>query len=249
MFTVSPWIVSLFVALVIGMAGLTLLAVHRAGRSDNEPASTSRRWVALTVVGLALWLGIPLVLASRGILSDFSSFPSPFMRVTLVLLVIILFLTLVSPFGRRLASGLSLFALFGFQAFRVVVEVLLMLFHEAGMTPVQMTLEGRNWDIVTGLLALGLLVFFNKRTVSRMVYVVLNLIGLVLVINVTAVAFLSLPTPLQAFAAENTWVTHAPYILLPAFLVPLAMAGHFLSFRKLAMESATNTVLELSETA
>ena len=145
-------------------------------------------------------------------------------------------LNAVSPFGKRLASGLSLYALFAFQAFRLILEITLMLFHKQGLAPIQVTLEGRNWDILTGLLALGVLLFYKNRPLSRSAYVLLNLIGMGLVLNIIAVSILSLPIPMRVFTEDNTWITQAPFIWLPTFLVQLAISGHVLSFRKLLME-------------
>jgi len=236
MFTLSTFNFLLFVTLVFGMAGLTALAIGNAGSIFNEPLSTTKRWVFLAVVGLVIWLGVPFVLAKKGILSDFSDMPSPFMKMLFAFTLMTVMLSAVSPLGKRLANRFSLHTLFGFQAFRVAVEVSLMLLHKQGLAPVQMTIEGRNWDLVTGLLALAVMVFFKNKPLPKSTYAILNLIGIGLVINVVAVGFLSLPTPFQAFAGDNTWITTAPFIWLPTFLVELAIAGHIISLRKLLME-------------
>jgi len=135
----------LFVGLVITMVTLTVLAVHRAGSASNEPSSTSKRWALFTGVGIVLWLTTTFVLAKRGVAADFSSFPSPFMRLLLGFTVFNVLFNAISPFGKRLASGLSLYTLFGFQVFRVGVEILLFLFHKEGLAPIQVTLEGREY--------------------------------------------------------------------------------------------------------
>jgi hypothetical protein len=235
MFTLSIFNVVLFTTLVFGVAGLTLLVVRKAGHVNNEPLSTSRRSMVLTSTGLVIWLGVPFILAQKGVLADFSNMPSPFMKLLFTFTFMTVMLSAVSPLGKRLAMGLSLHTLFGFQAFRIVIELLLILLNKQGLAPIQMTLEGRNWDLVTGLLALGVLVFFRNKSLSKSTYTVLNLIGLGLAINVVVVGFLSLPTPFQAFAGDNTWITTAPFVWLPTFLVELAIAGHILSLRKLVM--------------
>jgi hypothetical protein len=245
MYTVSNSIIFLFSSLVFVMAGLTLHAVHQAGRVDKEHFSTTKHWVIFTGIGLVLWLAVQFMLAKKGLLADFSTMPSPFMKVLFASTMVTVMLSAVSPLGKRLAKGLSLYTLFGFQVFRIAVEILLMLLHKAEVAPVQMTLEGRNFDIVTGLLALGALLFFNKKKVSKSTYLVLNLIGLGLVINVVIVGFLSLPTPFQVFMNDNTWITHAPFVWLPTFLVQVALTGHILSFRKLLMEREPKVAVEL----
>jgi len=247
MSTLSTFNLFFFVVLVFTMAGLTVLAIGWAGRVDNEHLSTTRRWVFFTSVGLVLWLGVPFILAKTGILADFSNLPSPFMKILIAFTVMAVMLSAVSPLGKRLAKGLSLHTLFGFQAFRVLIEILLMLLHKEGLAPIQMTVEGRNWDLVTGLLALSVLIFFRNKSLSKSTYAVLNLIGLGLVINVVAIGFLSLPTPLQVFAGDNTWITQAPFVWLPAFLVQIALSGHILSFRKLIIERKTMPFMEFAK--
>ncbi len=247
MTTVSDSIVIQFLAVVFLVAELALLATRLAGRVDNEPASTSRRWTMGAMVVLALWLGIPFVLAKQNLLSDFSTMPAPFLKLMFVSTFVTVILSAVSPWGKRLAKGLPYQVLFGFQTFRVFVEALLVILHKAGVAPIQMTFEGRNFDIVTGVLALAVLIFFHEQQISKTTYAILNLLGLGLVLNVVIVGMLSLPTTFQVFHGDNTWVTHAPFIWLPAFLVQVAISGHILSFRKLLMERESKVNLELAE--
>ena len=247
MFTLSTFTVLLFVTLVFGMAGLTVLAIGRAGSVDNEPLSTTRRRTIITCVGLVFWLGIPFTLAKKGILADFSHMPSPFMKMLFAFTFLTVMLSAVSPLGERLAKGFSLHALFGFQVFRVMIEILLMLFHKQGLAPVQMTIEGRNWDLITGLLALVMVAFFKNKPLSKSTYTFLNLIGLGFVINVVAVGFLSLPTPFQVFPGDNTWITTASFVWLPTFLVELAIAGHVISFRKILIDRKAIHQMEITK--
>lgn len=62
---------------------------------------------------------------------------------------------------------------------------------------------------------------------------------LALLVNIMAVAVLSLPAPWRAFPDDppNELVLHFPYVLIPALFVMAALAGHSLVFRKLAREA------------
>ena len=53
---------------------------------------------------------------------------------------------------------------------------------------------------------------------------------------IVTIAVLSTPTPLRMYAHDpaNTFVTRLPWVWLPGFLVPAALLGHLLTFRKLA---------------
>lgn len=245
--TISNWLVIQFSAVVLVVAGCVVLATRLAGRGDLEPVVASRRWTVGAMIVVALWLGIPLMLAKQNVLNNFTRMPSPFMLILLASTVVTIILSAASPWGKRIANGFSFQALFGFQVFRILVETLLVIFHRAGVAPIQLTFEGRNFDIVTGVLALTVLIFFTSDRISKSMYAVLNLIGLGLLLNVVLVGFFSLPTLFRIFAGDNTWITQAPFIWLPTFLVQVALSGHILSFRKLLMERETNPVVAPAE--
>lgn len=232
----TNWISFQFISIVFLMAGLMILATRWAGRLEDEPASTSRRWTVGASVVIGLYLGVGFVLAQGGTLTDFSHMPSPFMKLLFTGTMINVMLSAVSPWGKRMVKGFSLQALFGFQVFRILVEALLMVLYKSGIAPIQMTVEGRNLDIITGLLALAVLILVKRDQLSKIAYAILNFLGLGLLLNVVIVGFLSLPTPFQVFTGDNTWITRAPFVWLPVFLVQIALSGHILSFRKLLME-------------
>jgi hypothetical protein len=147
-----------------------------------------------------------------------------------------------SPTGTRLVHSGPAFII-GFQVFRVAVEIFLWQGHRAGFVPVQMTFEGRNLDILTGLTAPIVAFLASRGRLPRTALLAWNLAGLALLINIVTVAILSTPTPLRVFMEEpaNTFVTTAPYIWLPAFLVPTAWLGHLLVFRSLRAKTQPQT--------
>lgn len=135
-----------------------------------------------------------------------------------------------------LLGYLSLRSLTQLQVFRVFVEVLLWLLFVQSLLPKQMTFEGRNWDILSGLTA-----FLAARFLltSKRWMIAWNLLGLGLLINIVTIAILSMPTPIRVFNNEpaNTIVTQFPFVFLPTFLVPLAYILHLMSLRKLVAKS------------
>ncbi len=67
-----------------------------------------------------------------------------------------------SSVGARMTTQLPVVALVGFQAFRLLLEVVLHRLHVEGVIPVTMTWGGPNLDVLTGVLALaGHLVLFR----------------------------------------------------------------------------------------
>ena len=105
----------------------------------------------------------------------------------------------------------------------------------AGKLPVQMSFEGRNFDVLTGLAALpvGYLVL-KKKAGWRKIIVAFNIMGMLLLLNILIIAVLSMPTPIRYFMNEpsNTLIGQFPFVLLPAVLVPVAYTMHIFSLRQ-----------------
>jgi hypothetical protein len=175
-------------------------------------------WLAVT--GLAGWLGL---------VRDFQRLPPP-MFVLLLAAAGLTVVTAISRVGSRLVAEAGIVWLVGMQAFRIGVEIFLDCGHRVGMVPVQMTFEGRNWDIVSGVSAVGIAWLAAKRQAPRWLILLWNCVGLGLLLNIVVIAVLSMPTSLRRFHNEpaNTFITYFPYIWLPTFLVQLGLFGHLL---------------------
>lgn len=130
----------------------------------------------------------------------------------------------------------SLKVLTQLQVFRVFVEIILWLLFIQNLIPVQMTFEGFNWDVLTGITSLLAARYLLN---SKGGLIAWNIFGLLLLVNIVTIAILSMPTPLRVFDNEpaNRIVTIFPFIYLPTLLVPMAYILHFLSLRKLLMKS------------
>ena len=126
-------------------------------------------------------------------------------------------------------------SLVGLQVFRVFVEIVLWLLFIQNIVPVQMSFEGRNFDVLTGISApIAAYLLVN----NRIALFIWNICGLALLANILTIAILSLPTPLRVFMNEpaNTIVVHFPFVWLPGLLVPMAYGLHFLSLRQLGIK-------------
>ena len=117
------------------------------------------------------------------------------------------------------------------------VEILLWALFATGLAPVQMSFEGWNYDVFSGLFALPVaaLAFDGMTTRRRGLALGYHIVGLLLLLNILVIAVLSMPTPIRQFHNEpaNTIVAHFPVIWLPAVLVPFALMGHVLGIRQL----------------
>jgi hypothetical protein len=222
-----------FVALVVLVGARLPIGAWRAGDPDQSPRERAR-WTAFACAALALVLAISGGLAARGTLRDFSSFPPPLIRLVAATAVFTVVLAM-TKLGARLAFGLPVATLVTFQAFRVVVEIFLWGLHKQGFIPVQMTFEGRNFDILSGLSALVLGPLLRRGGIPREAVWAWNVAALLLLLNIVTVAVLSMPTRMRVFYSEppNVLVAEVPFVFLPTILVQAALFGHLLVFRRL----------------
>ena len=154
-----------------------------------------------------------------------------------------------SALGLRIAQALPLYALVGFQVFRLPLEFVLHEWYMQGVLPVQMTYAGRNYDIVTGFLALGLAPLLALGKLSRRSAWAFNLIGSALLLNVVQIAIRSSPVPLRTYMNEPPVLLalHAPYTWIFPVCVGGALVGHALTFRRLL--GAEQPLLDARETS
>lgn len=225
------------IALVAVLAIAFIVAVRNSGES-GESNTEKMYWVGIAGLIVFLWLGTSALIAKSGMLMEFTRRPPPFVLMAFGFILATAVLAL-SPVGTRLVRGVNIGWLIGFQAFRILVELWLHQLFQEGVTPVQMTFAGRNFDIISGLFGLALGLWALKTQPPRWAIWLFNLVGLGLLINIVTIAILSTPTALRQFFNEpaNTFVAHWPYVWLPTFLVQAAWFGHLLVFRWLRRKS------------
>ena len=114
--------------------------------------------------------------------------------------------------------------------------------YREGLLPVQMTYEGWNYDIVSGLGAIPMALLAARGRLSRRGLRIWNWVGLLLLLNILTIALLSMPTPLRVFMNEpgNRIVAEAPWVWLPVVLVQAALFGHLVVFRWLHANPAAD---------
>jgi hypothetical protein len=219
-----------FVALVLSLVVLLVLAAGRPVRPDEVPARR-QRWRRRTTLLALLWLALTGAIPASGVLATRALPPPAFFYVFGCLALAAA--AAYSPLGTRLVASVPIAWLVGYQCFRLPLELILHSWYEQGALPVQMTFEGQNLDIISGALALVVGIWAAYGRVPRAVLLGFNLLALGLLLNVSAVAILSTPTPLRIYQND-------PPVLLPwsfphAWIVPWcvggALFGHLLVFR------------------
>ena len=228
----------------LGIAGLALAvaSLHVAGqaiaaRHLGHPSTPhALRWIVIT----AAYLAVTAALALSGLLARFDLRPPP-MALMFVVVISLGIALGISRAGDRLARGLPLWWLVAAQGFRFPLELVM---HQAaceGVMPHEMSFSGYNFDIVTGITALMLAPLAARGRLPRWALPAWNAYGLLMLAVIAVVAFAGSPM-VRAFGDDprhvNTWVTHFPFVWLPAVLVSAALAGHVIIWRRLARDAA-----------
>lgn len=229
----SPLLAASFAVMALALAALFVLAVRR-----TAPGARRTRDTLLAAGAVGAWLLAVGGAAAAGRLA-FDGRPPTMMVLVAVTLVLAVTLGL-SRLGGRIAAGVPLAALVGVQAFRLPLELMMHRAYTEGLMPVQMSYSGRNFDIVSGALAAVVAALLVAGRMPRWGVAAWNVVGSLLLLNIVAVAMLSTPTPLRVFADQpaNVWIAAFPWVYLPTVMVPAALAGHLIVFRRLRRERA-----------
>ena len=181
---------------------------------------------------MSVWLAIGAVVPLSGTLETKMLPPPPMFLVgtSFLLAVFIAF----SSTGFRLAR-LPLAALIGFHAFRLPLELILHNWYKGGTMPVQMTYEGHNFDIATGILAMVVGTWATLCQIPRTAVWLFNVVGTSLLAAVIFIALTSGPFPFRQYMNEPQvlLVYHFPFSWIVSIAVASAMLGHLVLFRKL----------------
>ncbi|MEZ5356897.1 MAG: hypothetical protein R2762_30020 [Bryobacteraceae bacterium] len=233
----SHEILAFFVVTVIATKYVVQQLVRRA----------APRLMHNTSIAVGAWLVVTALIAWKGWL-QFGPMPPRILILVLFSSVFTVWVTGFTDFGRALATVPPLHWLIGMHAFRIAVEIFLHWGWREGFVPKQLTWESCNWDVLTGVTAIPMAWLASLGKVAKRGVLIWNCFGLALLVNVVTVAILSMPTPFRLFTNEpvNRFVTTAPYIWLPTFLVQAALFGHVLLFRRLLGKEPAPVSLNLS---
>lgn len=192
-----------------------------------------------TLLGLAVVLVLSALAAETGFLASLSQSPAIMLYLggsNLIVLTLAL-----SPVGARLAQSVPIHWLVLFQGFRLPLELVLHAWYEQGSLPVQMTYQGANFDIVTGILALAIGPLMPRLNSQARYWATaaFTLVGLGLLFNVGQIAVRSTPSPLRTFLNDPPVLLafHAPFTWIVPVCVSGALFGHVVAIRWL-MRSA-----------
>ncbi len=224
----QPTVVA-FVLICVAVVAMFLLGVWRSAKgSGRNPI----RQTALVAAAVLLWLGLGATMVKSGWVAQ----PGHLLVFGPAMLLVAAGIGF-SPVGRGIALACPLWALLAFQGFRLPLELVLHAWVEQGVIPATMTWTGQNWDIVSGIVALGLAPFCRRSLAAAWVG---NGVGFLLLLNVGRVAVLSAPVPFgwADVTPKLTLPFHLPYALIVPVCVGGALAGHIILTRALLKRKA-----------
>ncbi len=150
----------------------------------------------------------------------------------------LLFVMLIfaSKKGKKFANQLELKWLTLLHTIRIPVEIVLFYVFLEDFIPVEMTFEGYNYDIISGLSApIIYYLFFVKKRIGKRGLLIWNFVCLGLLLNILTIATLSAQTPFQsmAFDQPNIGVAYFPFVWLPTVIVPIVFYSHLAGISQL----------------
>lgn len=213
-------------------AGALLLGLRAVAARSGDPSLRSLPGAATGAI--AAWLALSAGLAHSGVLARFDVAPPRVLLLPLTALASLALLSRTDRMKRLLAATPRAWPI-ALMSFRLPVELMLWQAYREGAVPRHLTFEGRNFDVLVALSAPLVAWAVARGRLGARAVVVWNVAGLALLANVVGMAVTSVPGParLDWPGPPMTLVATAPFVWLPAFLVPVAAFGHVLSLLSL----------------
>ena len=223
-------LITLFTALT-GAAYWAILAIG-ATRGAGGPGHGVAPKTKLALL-LAGWYGLAYLVVSNGLLEpNVTTLGVPNVAVAIFLPVVFGVAMLFRPGFSRNVDAVPVAWFAGFHALRALFGIFFLAIYEMGALPAAVALDGGYGDIAAGIfgaLAAFLIVLEARPAVTRTALAVFSMVGL---LDFAIIIYLALTTldPNAPFAAFY------PFMLIPAFVVPLFMLTHVYVLRAMVKE-------------
>jgi hypothetical protein len=184
------------------------------------------------LAGLSIWFVYVGLMGYYGVVRNTVMRPPGIAFIVVPVLAFLLFF-IVRSSGARIALAFPLWIILGTQSFRIGVELFLHQLWIDGVVPKMLTFEGANVDIFIGGSAPLVAWLSTRGRMGMKLALTWNVLGLLALTNVVTRSVLTAPGPLNFIHAEvpNLMMGTFPFLFIPAFFVPLAVALHLLAIQ------------------
>jgi hypothetical protein len=218
-------------ALLLTLGAGLWIAFQRTALSNQERSET---WITITGA-LLIWFAVALWLGRAGVFVARTAVVPPIPFAILLPIAVGLYLLASS---RRFAAVFEVIPqswLTGVQIYRVLGAMFLALWTQNRM-PGEFALPAGTGDVIVGLAA-PIVAWLNAAhsPSARNATIAWNIFGVADLVIAVGSGFLTSPSPYQmlAFDRPNELIVEYPFVLVPAFFVPLSIILHVLSLWKL----------------
>jgi len=211
---------------------LVLFGYYTALKNKGVQKSKISKNVSIAAAGLILWFLYLFVLSSKDILTSFSLPPKMPLLVVFPTILFLIFFVREQRRSDLLGFIPKTWPVF-LQVFRIAVETLLYYTFLKEIIPETATFAGLNFDVAMGILAPFVAYFiFRKANLNKGLARFWNVLGIAMVLFVAFIIVTSTYFP-NIWGSDVSLVSteffKLPYLLIPAFLAPLAIFMHVVS--------------------
>lgn len=226
---IPTYISGTFLAIVAASVGFIFYAVNfvASGRRNFAPT------IVLTL--LCVWIFLISILTYNGFFQNYTMPPRLMLFVGFTVLIILALFLIRRT--KTFLNKMPITTLTYIHIIRVPVEMVLLWLGVSGAIGMELTFEGSNFDIVSGITAPFVGVFMiSGRSKNRIGAIIWNVAALALLINIVVRAISYTPYFYEyslGGQAENIAVFYFPFVLLPTLVVPIVLFCHLVSLNQL----------------
>ncbi|MCB0820919.1 MAG: hypothetical protein KDC13_09875, partial [Bacteroidetes bacterium] len=183
-----------------------------------------------------IWIMVQSYVAWTGFYLDENSVPPRLVLFSVFPLILLIMVGFISAKGKQMIGRIPLQNLTWFHTIRIPVEIFLFLLFKEELVPQEMTFEGHNYDLLSGISApIVALIAFRNHKMNRTLLLIWNIACLVLLAIIVVTAVLAVPSPFQKIGLDqpNVAVLYFPFVFLPALIVPLVLFAHLAAIYQL----------------
>jgi hypothetical protein len=242
MSTLPVYIWAIVLVGLIGTTATICVMLWRGALGAGLGGGTATRVAAAVAICWGAWVLVNVLLAHADVYRFEPTRPVPLLPVALTgALAAALLFTRVPVVSRILAQPDALWRLTVPQVFRVVGVTFLVVM-ALNQLPAVFALPAGLGDIAIGVEAVFVAGGLRRGVAGRRA-VWFNILGLVDLVVAVAIGFAAAPAAVRLLLVSPSTeaISLLPLALIPATVVPLAMALHLVSLRKLMAAPETNT--------